>query len=242
MKKLATLCLSGLASIALAALPAQGISTASFSDFEDGTIQGWSHGAQSPNPTQNIADGGPTGAGDNYLYVTANGYPSGPGSKLTTFNSGPDWTGDYLGNNVVGISMYVKNFGYFDMQLRLLFSKFSPTSGASEGAYISSQGISLAAKSDWIHVLFPIAQADLVGFGGYDTVMSGVSEIRLLHNTVAAFGGPGGAAIPSVEAYLGVDSITPEIAPNNTSTPIPEPASLLLLGTGLVGLIAWRRR
>ena len=57
--------------------------------FEDGSTQGWvanllgmgSH----PAPPANVADGGPLGAGDNYLQITALG-GGGAGSRLSAIN------------------------------------------------------------------------------------------------------------------------------------------------------------
>ena len=53
-------------------------------NFEDGTTQGWVVGllgAPSPAPPQNIPNGGPLGAGDNYLQLTSVG-GSGAGNRL----------------------------------------------------------------------------------------------------------------------------------------------------------------
>ena len=70
------------------------ISLSTFNNFEDGTAQEWSHGAPSPNPPT-IEDGGPDGAGDNYLQNSSRGF-GGRGSRQVMFNRGAAWTGDYL--------------------------------------------------------------------------------------------------------------------------------------------------
>ena len=54
-------------------------------NFEDGTTQGWSNVAQSPNPPTNIPTGGPGGVDDNFLEeISAGG--GGAGSKMIIQN------------------------------------------------------------------------------------------------------------------------------------------------------------
>src|SRR5688572_16184035 len=61
--------------------------------FEDGTTQGWFVPGPHPVPPANIASGGPNGAGDNYLQVTALG-GDGAGSRLSVQNIS-QWTGSF---------------------------------------------------------------------------------------------------------------------------------------------------
>ena len=92
-------------------------------NFEDGTTQGWVvalGGAAHPRPPVNIPSGGPTGAGDNFLFLTALG-GQGPGSRLTVINVS-QWTGDFIAAGISGVRMDLINLGPTDLNLRLLFS------------------------------------------------------------------------------------------------------------------------
>src|SRR5678815_5531455 len=61
-------------------------------NFEDGTTQGWFVPGPHPAPPANIPTGGPGGAGDNYLQVTALGGDT-AGSRLSVQNAS-QWQGD----------------------------------------------------------------------------------------------------------------------------------------------------
>src|SRR2546423_7118731 len=60
--------------------------------FEDGTTMNWANGA--PGNLVNINTGGPGGAGDHYLQLSANGH-LGVGGHLTTFNL-QQWHGNFI--------------------------------------------------------------------------------------------------------------------------------------------------
>lgn len=99
-------------------------------NFEDGTTQGWlAHllgmGMPHPAPPANIADGGPLGAGDDYLSVTSVG-GAGNGSRLSAINF-TEWAGDYIAEGVAAIMMSVNNLGTSDLFLRLALE--DPTVG-----------------------------------------------------------------------------------------------------------------
>lgn len=96
--------------IALSA--AQAATIGQIDTFEDGTTQGWTVGllgAVHPAPPANVADGGPLGAGDNYLALTSLG-GSGAGSKLVVLNPA-QWAGDYLTLGLTTITMDLRNSG-----------------------------------------------------------------------------------------------------------------------------------
>src|SRR5574340_117494 len=73
--------------------------------FEDGATQGWHVPGPSPVPPVNEPNGGPAGAGDAFLRVTATG-GNGPGSKLSVMNAS-QWTGNYLASGITSIRMDV---------------------------------------------------------------------------------------------------------------------------------------
>ncbi|MHB8068448.1 MAG: hypothetical protein ACYDIC_11175 [Desulfobaccales bacterium] len=55
--------------------------------FQDGTTQHWIVGATpSPAPPVNVPSGGPAGAGDAYLRLTATGDLTSPGGRLSVIN------------------------------------------------------------------------------------------------------------------------------------------------------------
>lgn len=197
--------------------------------FEDGTTQGWvvsPLGASHPAPPANVPTGGPAGADDNYLLVRSVG-GTGPGSRLTVINP-VQWAGDYLAGGVGSISMDLINLGTTDLSLRLLFE--DPAGGPPTHVAVSTVPLLLVAGSGWVHATFNIALGDLTALvGDASAALSGTTAFRLFHSEAIGFPGP------SVVASLGVDNITAE-----AGAAVPEPASLLLMGTGLAA--AWVRR
>jgi hypothetical protein len=203
-------------------------------DFEDGTTQGWfvpgggPLGAH-PAPPQNVL-GGQGGALDNYLLLTALGGGD-SGSRMSVLNES-QWTGNFTG--VQAIDMDVNNFGPDSLSLRLLFVNFppgGPPPGPTDIAWTLAP-IVVPSGSGWTHISFDLSPLNLFApFGTVAGALSDVNELRLFHNVAARFGGPGVGSEP-VTARLGVDNIAV----------VPEPTSMLLLASGLAGLMAHRRR
>lgn len=181
--------------------------------FQDGLTAGWSSGAANPNPPFVAAAGGPGGAGDSFLQLTATGN-AGPGGKLVAF-SGPQWAGDYLANGVTGIAMDLNNMGSTDLSLRLWVA--APD-------VMSQQAVLLKAGSGWTHVLFQLTPDALTGSGAL--ALGSVSQLRLFHATEALFPGQ------NIATELGVDNIAA----------VPEPQSWALLGAGLALIAGLRAR
>jgi hypothetical protein len=200
--------------------------------FEDGTTQGWMTsllGSPNPTPPVNVPTGGPAGAGDHFLQLTSLG-GTGPGSRLAVNNPTPAWTGNYLAAGVGGIGMDLNNLGSTDLFIRIGFE--NPTAGPPTDIAFSSTPFLLPAGGGWMHATFSFA--DLVPLiGDVSTVMSNVTVFRIYNSEDPNFPNPE-FPIPAVVATLGVDNITAT----------PEPASLALLGTGLLalGAVARRRR
>jgi hypothetical protein len=196
--------------------------------FEDGGLAAWGVGPGHPTPPANVADGGPGGAGDNYLRLTSIG-GQGAGSRLSAFSMA-QWAGDYLAAGVTSIEMDLRNDGPEDVVIRLLlagpFGPFGP-----ENAVVTLDSVALAAGSDWVHASFSLLPANLnVLLGTASGALSQAQELRLFHNPVPVFAGPPGSS-PPVAAQLGVDNIQA----------VPEPLSLGWLGiVALVGLIRQR--
>jgi hypothetical protein len=171
-------------------------------DFQDGTTQGWQVG-DAGTPPLNVADGGPAGAGDHYLLLTATGGVL-QNSKLAVFNQ-IQWAGNYLAAHVNAISMWVNNLGASDLALRLYVA--DGTARAPANAAISTLPVLLPAGSGWTAVLFPITPADLTLTSGpgssVQTALTSAVQLRILHNPNPTT--PSSA--PAVAASLGVDNI-----------------------------------
>lgn len=182
--------------------------------FSGGSLDGWGSGAAHPSPPIVVPGGGPGGATDSFLQLSATGL-SGPGGKLVGI-AGAQWTGDYTAAGVTGVSMWLRNEGAADLSLRLWLS--SP--GASA---VTTASVLLPAGSGWRPASFSLLPGALTGAGA--TTLADVTELRLFHGASAAFPGA------NIAAQLGVDNVTA----------VPEPAAAVLMLAGLAGLLAHRR-
>lgn len=198
--------------------------------FEDGTTMGWfvpdpTH----PSPPTNIDTGGPAGAGDNYLQLTAIG-GDGAASRLSVLNSS-QWAGDYLAAGITAIRMDVNNFGPDDVTLRLLFEDFAGP-GPPVNLALTLASIFVPAGSGWMTVEFDLSLANLAveTFGSVIGALSNTDTLRIFHNPDPSFPGPG-VGPPAVNVTLGVDNITAMTAA------VPEPSTIVLVGIGLGALM-----
>lgn len=167
--------------------------------FQDGTTMNWQQGASSPNPTMNIANGGPAGVGDAYLQnVSSGGF--GAGSKMVMFNQ-TQWIGNYVAAGVDRITAQMANFGSTVLHMRI-----AVRGGPGSTIYSSTSAADVAADGLWHSVTFDLTTSALTNIGGGDTlsqVLSSVSEFRVL----SAIGGPSFSGDP-IQATLGVDNMT----------------------------------
>src|SRR5581483_3426239 len=195
--------------------------------FEDGTTVGWFVPGPNPNPPANEPGGGPAGAGDAYLKLTATGI-NGSGGRLAVLNDA-QWSGNYLMAGIGLISADVNNFGPDNLYLRLLVEDFA---GAGPPVNLAlTQAAFVAAGSGWQRISFSVRPADLVTLiGSASQALTSVDTLRIFHNPAPDFPGPG-VGIPPVNVVLGVDNIT---------AAVPEPGTLSLLTGGL--LVALVRR
>lgn len=168
-------------------------------DFQDGTTQGWAIGIlNDPAQPVNVPDGGPAGAGDHYMLLTAEG-DGGAGGRLAVINK-DQWTGNYLAAGVNVITMWVNNLGATDLALRLYVTDFATQFPLN--AAISTLPVLLPAGSGWTEVAFPMAPADLTATtGSVQSALTDAAELRLIHNPNPTF------PPPRVIASLGVDNI-----------------------------------
>jgi hypothetical protein len=217
----------GLAAIA-ATIPtvASAVVIGQIDTFQNGTTDNWTAGGVlgmfPPTPPHvTTTGGGPAGAGDQYLVVTSIG-GNGAGSALATFNT-MQWAGNYLAAGIGGISMDLFNLGGTALTIRLRIE--DPMGGPPVDEAISTYGAVLPAGGGWTPVFFPTGVADWNALSG--TVAAALSQATALW----IINSPDDMTDYSpIVGELGIDNIT--------ALPVPEPASILLLAPGLLGLAA----
>jgi hypothetical protein len=192
---------------------------AQVNDFEGGTTQGWTNGIGAADPG-NVNTGGPGGAGDNFLRVSARG-GAGAGSRLTSFNRGSQWIGNYVTAGVTSVEMDLKNFGTSTLVMRLGLQETAGT------RYASTVPFNLPADGLWHHAAFPLNATSLTRIGSTPvaTALTRVSELRIIHSAGADFMGD------PIAASVGVDNIRA----------VPEPAGPVVLAIISLGILARRR-
>ena len=216
--------------IAIAPATAYGASIGLRDTFQDNTTDNWFAGGLGlgmvpPVPPQVVATGGPNGALDEYLKITATGNAGQPGSRIVAIN-GTQWAGNYLASGISTIEMDLKNLGTTDLTIRLQFE--DPMGGPPVDEAVTTFGAFLPAGSDWTHVAFGISVADLTAIlGNPNTALGNTTLLRIIDSPTAT-------DAVTIAGTLGVDNIT--------ASAVPEPATMLFTATGLVALAAKYRR
>ena len=174
-------------------------------DFEDGTTQGWEEGpgqgTTNPNPPANVANGGPTGAGDNFLENVSSG-GDGAGSRQLIFNTSANWSGDYIaaGINVIRLDVRVDPNSEGPLELRVAFE------GGGGTRFVSTDTVSVPDDGNWHSVDLPFSEISMSVISGADTFVqaaAAVSEVRLMHR-------PEGVAWTGVayDGLVGYDNVS----------------------------------
>jgi hypothetical protein len=200
--------------------------------FQDGTTDNWFAGGLGPpaqippTPPQNVATGGPAGAGDKFLKITADSpTPNTPGSRIVALNL-MQWSGNYLASGVSAIEMDLKNLGNTALTIRLQFE--DPLGGPPADEAVTTFGQFLPVGSDWTHVVFQITPSNLTTiFGSATAALGNTTALRIIDS-------PTPTEAVSIVGTLGVDNIT--------ARSVPEPNTILLTAIGLVALACGYRQ
>jgi len=197
---------------------ASAVAVGQIDTFQDGTTDNWTNGPFAP-PVVNIASGGPAGAGDRYIQLTADG--GGAGSRLTTFNF-QQWIGNnYVSAGITALEIDLLNPSAVPLSIRFAFQAAAVNGGPG---YLSTAML-LPAGSGWQHFSISITPANLIAVGApapfstfYD---DGQGWVRII-NEVGTSNLNGDVVI----GQLGIDNIHA----------VPEPRSFPLVVGGLLVL------
>ena len=198
-------------------------------DFQNSTVEGWSHGSPSPVPPEPVADAGPNGAGDHALRIFTTGVSFGAGSRYIAFNGNSNWQGDYLATGVTGIRVDINNIGSDALDLRVAIN--------GPGGWFTSPAVIVAPGGGWHAELLSLLISDLSYVGGgteeVEETLAEVSDIQLYSAADPDFG-PG--RIPRGDLREGGDALFDNI------TAVPEPTSTVLGSLSLCALLIFRSR
>jgi hypothetical protein len=148
-------------------------------DFENGTVMSWTHGEIIAGNPANVPDGGPNGAGDNYL---RNNSVSGgeEHSRQVLFNRN-QWAGNYNAAGVTRITGFMNNLGSTPLFMRV----------ALEGAgsqFSSTNAIPLPVASGWQPVTFDLTPSAMTRVSGSAALTDALNNVGTLRVLSAQFG------------------------------------------------------
>lgn len=155
--------------------------------FQDGTTQSWG-GGSSP---VNVPTGGPLGAGDKYLQISATG------SSLATFNN-VRWTGNFPAAGVNRIEADLRNTGANPLVIRLVLF------GGSGDRWSSNTSFSLPTGGAWTHVAYNLDASNFthtIGGGTFAATVTVMDRIMFRHEPTITSGGT------AVTGQLGIDNV-----------------------------------
>ena len=178
--------------------------------FSSGTTEGWASPAN--NPPIVVTTGGPTGAGDGYVFVTAT--DGSLNSQLAALNV-TQWAGDYLQAGVSAFEMDLWNTEKNALVLRVQISHFSPLGQPTD--VVVSKPIVLPPGRGWVPVVVSIAMEDLrTLIGDARLALSGATEVQIVEGAVHAIQAEAQASPGASLGGLGLD--------NFRAVGIPSPA------------------
>ncbi|MEQ1932867.1 MAG: hypothetical protein ABL962_03165 [Fimbriimonadaceae bacterium] len=166
--------------------------------FQDGSLMNWAGGS---NPV-NIATGGPAGAGDKYLQISATG------GFLASFCQA-QWIGNFTGAGVNRIEVDLRNTGANPLVVRLVLF------AANFDRWSSTASVTLPANSQWVHASFNLVESNFVhttGTGTFPAMMANMNRIMFRHEPTITSGGTavtGQLGIDNVTAYANVTQVPP---------------------------------
>ncbi len=197
--------------VSLSASAARAVTLGQVDDFQNGTTQGWGG-----STTSNVADAGPSGVGDNALFVDSN-------NRVIIFNT-TQWTGDYTAAGITQILVDVRHQNAFDLELRLAIAQGGFGPNGIGDTYVSVESINVPNDGEWHSIAFPILATDLDPSSANTTnppnaaaALAGLTQLRILHN-------------PNPEFFVGVPGGGEFFLDNIRAIPEPTAVSLLLLG------------
>jgi hypothetical protein len=202
----------------LFARPASAIVLGQLDTFQDGTTNEWTNGGLA-TPVTNISSGGPAGAGDRYIRLTADG--SGAGGRLTTFNF-TTWAGDFISAGVTTLEIDLLNQSAVNLSIRFAFEVDVVQNAPG---YLTAPML-LPVGSGWQHFSISITAANLIPVNSpapYNTFFSNIMETRIIHEV-----GTNDLNGDPIVGQLGIDNIHA----------VPEPTATALAATGLLALTA----
>ena len=162
--------------------------------FQYGTLQNWDAGiggTEPPFPPEIIPGGGPGGAGDAFMQVTAIGGTTGSGSKISVVNRNAQWSGNYLAAGVNFITMALRNTGPNDLQVRLVIADVAAGTLPPNNIAVSTQALSLPVGGNWVKAVFPVGPGFLTATrGNVHAALINAGELRVIHNPCGHFSAP----------------------------------------------------